>query len=77
MKYGEADVVVAGANGMYCGGGVRAGDEVSGDAVIGDQASADAVTADAVIGDQASEPLPPTAAPDADPAPAKAPVGEE
>jgi large subunit ribosomal protein L19 len=47
-------------------------DQAIGDAVIGDQASADAVT-----GDQASEALPPTAAPDAEPAPAKAPVGEE
>jgi large subunit ribosomal protein L19 len=44
---------------------------------VRDQASADAVSADAVTGDQASEPLPPMEAPDAEPAPAKAPVGEE
>jgi large subunit ribosomal protein L19 len=53
------------------------GDHAIAGAVIGDQASADAVRADVVAGDEASEPVPPPAAPDAEPAPAKAPVGEE
>jgi large subunit ribosomal protein L19 len=44
---------------------------------VDDQASADAGSADVVTGGEASEPGPPTAAPDAEPAPAKAPVGEE
>jgi large subunit ribosomal protein L19 len=52
-------------------------DAASADAVGADAVSADAASADAVGADQASDPLPPTAAPDAEPAPPKAPVGEE
>ncbi len=51
--------------------------QASADAVVADGVSDDAVSADAVAGDQASEPPPPMEAPDAEPAPAKAPVGEE
>jgi large subunit ribosomal protein L19 len=42
-----------------------------------DAVSADGASADAVSAEQASDPLSPTAAPDAEPAPAKAPLGEE
>jgi large subunit ribosomal protein L19 len=50
------------------------GDAASAEA---DAVSADGASADAVSAEQASDPLSPTAAPDAEPAPAKAPVGEE